>query len=40
MKQLLNTLYLSTNDSYLKLEGETLVLTVDQVKRGQIPLHH
>ena len=40
MKQLLNTLYLSTNDSYLKLEGETLVLMVDQVKRGQVPLHH
>lgn len=40
MKQLLNTLYVSTNDTYLKLQGETLVAMVEQEKRLQVPLHH
>ena len=40
MKQLLNTLYISTNDTYLKLDGETLIAMVEQEKRLQIPLHH
>lgn len=40
MKQLLNTLYVSTNDAYLRLEGETVVLSVARVKKHQIPLHH
>ncbi|MEZ5454047.1 MAG: type I-C CRISPR-associated endonuclease Cas1c [Thiothrix sp.] len=40
MKSLLNTLYVSTDGAYLRLEGETLVMMVDQSKKGQIPLHH
>ncbi|MGB5599659.1 type I-C CRISPR-associated endonuclease Cas1 [Thiothrix litoralis] len=40
MKQLLNTLYVSTEGAYLRLEGETLVVMVDQTKKGQVPLHH
>lgn len=40
MKQLLNTLYVSTDGAYLKLEGETLVLSVEKVKKHQVPLHH
>lgn len=40
MKQLLNTLYVSTDGAYLRLEGETLVLSVDKVKKHQVPLHH
>jgi CRISPR-associated protein Cas1 len=40
VKQLLNTLYVSTEGAYLRLEGETLVVMVDQTKKGQVPLHH
>ncbi len=40
MKQLLNTLYVSTEGAYLRLEGETVVLSVDKVKQHQLPLHH
>lgn len=40
MRQLLNTLYVSTDGAYLNLEGETLVLSVDKVKKHQVPLHH
>lgn len=40
MKQLLNTLYVSTDGAYLRLEGETLVLSVEKVKKYQVPLHH
>lgn len=40
MKQLLNTLYLSTDGAYVRLEGETLVVMVETAKKGQIPLHH
>ena len=40
MKQLLNTLYLSTDGAYLRLDGETVVMTVEKVKKAQIPLHH
>ena len=40
MKQLLNTLYVSTDGAYLRLEGETLVLSVEKVKKHQVPLHH
>lgn len=40
MRQALNTLYLSTEGSYARLEGETLVLMVEKEKKGQVPLHH
>lgn len=40
MTQLLNTLYVSTENAYLRLEGETIVMSVDKVKVRQIPLHH
>lgn len=40
MKQLLNTLYLSTDGAYVRLEGETLIVLVENNKRGQVPLHH
>ncbi len=40
MKTLLNTLYVTTLDAYLRLEGETLCVMVEKEKRLQIPLHH
>ncbi len=40
MKTLLNTLYVSTQGAWLRLEGETLVVTVEKEKRLQVPLHH
>lgn len=39
MKKLLNTLYISTPDAYLSLDGENAVLTVDKEERGRMPLH-
>ena len=29
MRQMLNTLYVTTGDAYLSLDGETIVLTLD-----------
>jgi CRISPR-associated protein Cas1 len=40
MKTLLNTLYITTPDAYLRLEGETVCVMVDKEKRLQVPLHH
>ena len=40
MKQLLNTLYVSTEGAWLRLEGETLVVMIEKEKRLQAPLHH
>jgi CRISPR-associated protein Cas1 len=40
MKQLLNTLFVMTEGSYLHLESETLKVKVDGVTRLQVPLHH
>jgi CRISPR-associated protein Cas1 len=40
MSLLLNTLYVTTPEAYLRLEGETLCVMVDKEKRLQIPLHH
>jgi len=37
---LLNTLYVTTPEAYLRLEGETVCVMVDGDKRLQIPLHH
>jgi CRISPR-associated protein Cas1 len=38
--QLLNTLYVTTPESSLHKEGESLVVKVDREKRLQVPLHH
>lgn len=38
MKKLLNVLYVMTQGSFLALEGETVVISVQNVKKGQIPL--
>ena len=38
--QLLNTLYVQTQGTYLRLEGETLRVEVEQELKLQIPLHH
>ncbi len=40
MKQLLNTLYFTTPEAYLRLEGETVCVMIDKEKRLQVPLHH
>ena len=40
MKQLLNTLYVTTEGAWLRLEGETLVVMIEKEKRLQVPLHH
>lgn len=40
MTILLNTLYITTPDAYLRLEGETVCVMIDDVKKLQIPLHH
>jgi len=40
MALLLNTLYVTTPEAYLRLEGETVCVMVEQEKRLQIPLHH
>lgn len=38
--QLLNTLYVQTQGTYLRLEGETLRVEVETELKLQIPLHH
>ena len=40
MSLLLNTLYVTTPEAYLRLEGETLCVMVEKEKRLQVPLHH
>ena len=40
MQQVQNTLYVTTPEAYLRLEGETVCVMVEQEKRLQIPLHH
>lgn len=40
MQQLLNTLYITTPNAYVRLEGETLCIEVEGEKKAQIPLHH
>jgi len=33
MKQLLNTLYVTTTEAYLRLEGETVCVMIEKEKR-------
>lgn len=40
MKKLLNTLYVTTPDVYLSLDGENIVLLQEQSELGRIPLHN
>lgn len=40
MNQLLNTLYVTSPDAWLRLEGETVCVELEQVKKLQVPLHH
>jgi len=40
MHQILNTLYVMTQGSYLHLERETLKLEVEKTTRLRVPMHH
>ena len=40
MKKLLNTLYVTSENSYLSLDGENIVVLEDQKELGRIPLHN
>lgn len=40
MQQILNTLYVMTQQSYLHLDNDTLRVDVDRQKKFQAPLHH
>lgn len=40
MHQLLNTLYVTTENSYLHLDHETLKVSVEKENKLQVPLHH
>lgn len=40
MHQLLNTLYVMTENSYLHLDHETLKVSVEKENKLQVPLHH
>lgn len=39
MKRLLNTLYVSTPEAYLSLDGENIVVLHDKAELGRMPLH-
>ena len=38
--QLLNTLYVTTPESYLRLENDTIRVEVERETRLRVPLHH
>lgn len=40
MKKLLNTLYITTPDRYLSLDGENVVISADRQEIGRVPLHN
>lgn len=40
MKKLLNTLYVTSPDSYLSLDGENVVILDGEKEQGRIPLHN
>jgi CRISPR-associated protein Cas1 len=39
MRKLLNTLFILSENSYLSVEGENIVITIDHDKKGRFPLH-
>ncbi|MCD8118780.1 MAG: type I-C CRISPR-associated endonuclease Cas1c [Lachnospiraceae bacterium] len=40
MKKLLNTLYVTSENSYLSLDGENVVILEGESERGRLPLHN
>lgn len=40
MKRLLNTLYVTSNNRYLSLDGENIVVLEEQKEIGRVPLHN
>ena len=40
MKKLLNTLYVTSESSYLSLDGENIVVYDEQKEVGRVPLHN
>lgn len=40
LKKLLNTLYVTSPDAYLSLDGENVVVLNKNIERGRIPLHN
>ena len=40
MKKLLNTLYVTSENSYLGLDGENIVIYEDDKELGRLPLHN
>lgn len=40
MKKLLNTLYVTSEDSYLSLDGENVVILDKEREIGRLPLHN
>lgn len=40
MKKLLNTLYVTSENSYLSLDGENVVVLEDKTEIGRVPLHN
>lgn len=40
MKKLLNTLYVTSENSYLSLDGENIVIYEDTIEKGRVPLHN
>ena len=39
MRKLLNTLYVTSENSYLALDGENIVILEDSTEIGRLPLH-
>ena len=39
MRRLLNTIYVTSEDAWLRKDGENLVVEADGVERGRVPLH-
>jgi CRISPR-associated protein Cas1 len=39
MKKLLNTLFITSENAYLSLDGETVIVEIQKEKAGQFPLH-
>ncbi|MEG1107114.1 MAG: CRISPR-associated endonuclease Cas1, partial [Eubacterium sp.] len=40
MKKLLNTLYVTSSDRYLSLDGENIVILDGKTEIGRVPLHN
>ena len=40
MKKLLNTLYVTSENSYLSLDGENIVVFEEKAEVGRLPLHN